>query len=114
LQQLGSDQLKLWSGADGKLQNLPVQLNWRDTVPEQWLSTRDGLYWVAKQLGKTRLWQMDWQSQTVQQLALPETVTPQALFGGFDERALYYQSEVNIQTDIGWLSQSEPTKKPSQ
>lgn len=114
LQQLGSDQLKLWSGADGKLQNLPVQLNWRDTVPEQWLSTRDGLYWVAKQQGKTRLWQMDWQSQTVQQLALPETVTPQALFGGFDERALYYQSEVNIQTDIGWLSQSEPTKKPSQ
>lgn len=114
LQQLDSDQLQLWSRADGKLQSLPVRLNWRETAPETWLSTREGLYWLVRQQGKTRLWQMDWPSQTVRQLALPDSVTPAALFAGFDDKVLYYQSEQNIQTDIGWLNPSEPTKKPSQ
>lgn len=114
LQQPGTSQLQLWSRADGKLQNLPVRLNWRETEPEHWVSSRNGLYWLVQQQGKTRLWQMDWQTQQLQQLVLPESVIPAALFTGFDDHVLYYQSEQNIQTDIGWLSPSEPTKKPSQ
>lgn len=114
LQQLGAAQLQLWSQTDGRLKSLPVQLNWRDFAPEHWVSNRNGLYWLVQQQGKTQLWQMDWQKQQVQQLALPASVIPLALFTGFDGDVLYYQSEQDLQTDIGWLSQSEPTKKPSQ
>ncbi len=111
LQQLGSVQLQLWSPQSGKFQLLPVQLDWRQTAPEQWLSRQDGLYWLAQQEGITTLWRLRWHQSTAEQLKLPPAIEPVALYGDYKGDTLYYQLLHNRQIDIGWLSQ---TKKPSQ
>lgn len=111
LQQLGSVQLQLWSPQSGQFQLLPVQLDWRQTAPEQWLSRQDGLYWLAQQEGITTLWRLRWHQHAAEQLKLPADTEPVALFGAYEGNTLYYQLLHNRQIDIGWLSQ---TKKPSQ
>ncbi|QBL08683.1 hypothetical protein E0Z06_03725 [Rheinheimera sp. D18] len=85
---------------DGRLAQLPVQINWRQQNAEQWFVDSSGIYWLDQ--ANHRIQAYAWLEGGAQSFALPQSQPPVAIYSKGKGVGYIVQPRLH-DTDIVWL-----------
>ena len=97
LQHNDSERLSLFEIATAELQQLPVQLNWRDIDTERWSTTPTGLFWLDTQ---GQLQHYGFTTKVTTQMSLPASLRPEAVYAYAETPLLFLLQRRSFESDI--------------
>ena len=105
IQHSGKANLSLLKLNSGKVETLPIQLNWRRVNADAWVSNGQTLYWLDE---NSTLNEYKFESGVSSKLAMPHSLKPEAVYHDTDSPLLFLLQRRSVESEIVLLQTTSP------